>query len=342
MTSTRMRAARFYGPGRPLQIEDIPIPAPRGDEILVRVRAAGVCHTDVHVRSGRIPLLPSHELPLTLGHETAGEGAAVGPGIKGIREGDAVVVWGARGCGRCRLCHSGSEYLCNQATWLNGGYAQYTLVPGARYLAPLEGVDPVQAAPLADAGLTPLHAIRKVLPRLRAGDHAVLFGVGGLGHMAVQILRALSPATQIIAVDIEPSKRELALKLGARHAVDGLENPIERIAEITGDSGAAAVLDFVGSDASLAAALSSVAKAGILVVVGMAGGVLPLSPLTLPPEAWLTTSMWGSFPELEEVLTLAREGRIHCETSVFDLDALNDAFDQLESGKVLGRAVVVP
>lgn len=337
-----MRAARFYEPGQNLRIEDVPIPEPRGDEVLVRVRAAGVCHTDVHVRSGRIPLVPDVELPLILGHETAGEVAAVGPGRAGIREGDAVVVWGARGCGRCLLCHSGCEHLCNQGTWLNGGYAEYMLVPGARYLAPLDGVDPLQAAPLADAGLTPLHAIRKVLPRLRAGDHVVLFGMGGLGHLAVQVLRALSPSTEIIAVDIAPSKCELALKLGAQHAIDGLGDPAERIGEIAGDSGAAAVLDFVGSDESLAAALRSVSKAGILVIVGMAGGTLPVSAFTLPSEATLTTSMWGSFPELEEVLTLARDGRIRCETSVFAFETLNDALDQLESGEVLGRAVVVP
>ncbi|MCP4908830.1 MAG: NAD(P)-dependent alcohol dehydrogenase [bacterium] len=342
MTTSRMRAARFYEPGQALRIEEIPIPEPRGHEVLVRVRAAGVCHTDIHIRSGQLPLVPGVELPLTLGHETAGEVAALGPDVEGVREGDEVVVWGARGCGRCRLCHSGSESLCDQGTWLNGGYAEYALIPGPRYLASLGGVDPVQAAPLADAGLTPLHAIRKALPRLRAGDHVALFGLGGLGHLAVQILRALSPSTEIIAVDIEPSKRALALKLGARHAVDGLDHPVERIAEITGGSGAAAVLDFVGSDDSLRAALPSLGKAGILVIVGMAGGVLPISAFTLAPEASLTTSMWGSFPELEEVLALAREGAIRCETSVFDLERLNDVLDQLASGEVLGRAVVVP
>ncbi len=337
-----MRAALFYEPGRRLEIEDVPIPEPDGDEILLRVRAAGVCHTDVHIRSGRLPLVPGVELPMTLGHETAGEVAALGSGVKGFREGDAVVVWGARGCGRCRLCHSGSECLCSQATWLNGGYSEYMLVPGARYLAHLNGVDPLQAAPMADAGLTPLHAIRKVLPGLRAGDRIVLFGMGGLGHMAVQILHALSPSTEIIAVDIESSKRELALTLGAHHFVDGLDDPVQRIREITREEGAAAVLDFVGSDDSLSAGLRCLGKTGAFVIVGMAGGVLPVSAFTLPLEATLTTSMWGSFPELEEVLTLAREGKIRCETSVFELDGLNDALDQLDSGKVLGRAVVVP
>ena len=148
MTAARMRAARFYEPGQALRIEAIPIPEPRGDEVLVRVRAAGVCHTDVHIRSGEIPLMPGIELPLTLGHETAGEVAAVGPNVTGIREGDAVVIWGARGCGGCRLCHDGLESICDQATWLSGGYAEYALVPGARYLVMLDGVDPLQAAPI--------------------------------------------------------------------------------------------------------------------------------------------------------------------------------------------------
>jgi propanol-preferring alcohol dehydrogenase len=337
-----MRAARFYGPGQDLRVEDVPVPEPRESEVLVRVRATGVCHTDIHIRSGQLPLLPTIEVPLTLGHETAGEVAAVGPDCKGIQEADNVVIWGARGCGRCRLCSSGSEVLCDQSAWLNGGYADYVLVPGPRYLADSSGVDATQAAPLADAALTPLRAVRKALPHLRAGDHVVIFGVGGLGHMAIQIIRALCPAAAIVAVDIEPSKRELAMKLGADHAVDGLDDPAARIAQITGAPGAAAVLDFVGNDASLAAALASLGKQGIVVIVGMAGGVLPVSAFTLPAEAKITTSMWGSHAELEEVMTLARGGQIHCETSVFGLEGINDVFDRVEQNKVVGRAVIVP
>ena len=337
-----MRAARFYRAGEGLQLDDVPIPQPRGDEVLVRIRAAGVCHTDVHIRSGGIPLVPGIALPLTLGHENAGEVAAVGPDASGVREGDAVVVWGARGCGRCRLCQSGSEYLCGQSTWLSGGYADYFLVPSERYVALLDGVDPVQAGPLADAGLTPLHAIRKVLPRLRAGDPVVLLGVGGLGHMAVQILRTLCPAAELIAVDVEPSKLELARELGAQHVVDGREDPERRILEITGAAGAVAVLDFVGTDASLTAAAGCVGKAGIAVIVGMGGGTFALSPFALAPEAVLTTSLWGSFPELEEVLSLARQGRIRCETTLFGLDGVNAALDQVERGTLVGRAVITP
>jgi propanol-preferring alcohol dehydrogenase len=337
-----MRAVRFYAPGEPLRVEEVPVPEPRGSEVLVRMRAAGVCHTDIHIRSGVLSLLPEFELPLTLGHENAGEVAALGPEARGVREGEPVVVWGARGCGRCRLCHSGSENLCSQTYWLNGGYADYMIVPHPRHLAELRGVDPTQAAPLADAGLTPLRAVRKALPRLRAGDPVVVFGIGGLGHMAIQILRALAPGVEIIAVDIEPAKRELALELGAAHALDGLDDPAARIGEITGEGGAMAVLDFVGGNDSLAAALPSVGKAGLLVIVGMAGGVLPVSAFTLAPEATITTSLWGSFAELEEVLALARNGNIHCETSLFELDQVDEVFDRVEDGKLVGRAVLVP
>jgi propanol-preferring alcohol dehydrogenase len=337
-----MRAVRFYAPGEPLRVEEVPTPEPRGSEVLIRMRAAGVCHTDIHIRSGVLPLLAEFEPPLTLGHENAGEVAALGPEAQGLREGEPVVVWGARGCERCRLCHSGYENLCNQAYWLNGGYADYMIVPHPRHLAALQGVDPTQAAPLADAGLTPLRAVRKAFPRLRSGDPVVVFVIGGLGHMAIQILRALAPGVEIIAVDIEPAKRELALELGAAHAVDGLDDPAARIREITAEAGAMAVLDFVGGDASLAAALPSLGKAGLLVIVGMAGGVLPVSAFTLAPEATITTSLWGSFAELEEVLALARNGHIHCETSLFDLDAADEVFDRVEGGKLVGRAVLVP
>jgi propanol-preferring alcohol dehydrogenase len=160
--------------------------------------------------------------------------------------------------------------------------------------------------------------------------------------MAIQILRALSPAAEIIAVDIEPPKRELAKKLGAKHVVDGLDAPEARIRQITGGSGAVAVLDFVGIEASLAAAAACLAKQGILVIVGMGGGVLPISAFTLPAEAKVTTSMWGSYSELEEVLALARMGQIHCETSIFGLETVNDVFDQVEQNKLVGRAVIIP
>jgi propanol-preferring alcohol dehydrogenase len=227
-------------------------------------------------------------------------------------------------------------------TWLSGGYADYFLIPSERYVAQLDGVDPVQAGPLADAGLTPLHAIRKVLPRLRAGDPVALLGVGGLGHMAIQILRALCPSAELIAVDVDPSKLELARALGSQHVVDGREDPQGRILEITGAAGAAAVLDFVGTDASLTTAVGCVGKAGTVVIVGMGGGTLALSPFAMAPEAVVTTSLWGSFPELEEVLSLARQGQIRCETTSFGLDAVNDALDQVEHGTLLGRAVIIP
>jgi len=342
MSSINMRAARFHQPNENLHLDDVEIPEPSGDEVLVRVRAAGVCHTDVHIRNGMIPLVPSIPLPLTLGHENAGEIARLGPNASVLREGDSVVVWGARGCGICRLCQSGDENLCGQGTWLSGGYADYVLVPSERYLARLDGVDPVQAAPLADAGLTPLHAIRKVLPRLRAGDPVVLFGVGGLGHMAIQILRALSPASEIIAVDVEPEKLALARELGAHHAVDGREDPAGRIRQIVGAAGAPAVLDFVGTDATLAASLQCLGTAGMLVMVGLGGGTLAVSPFAAAAEAVVTSSMWGSFGELEEVLVLAREGLIRCTTSVFDLEQVNVALDGVESGTIAGRAVLTP
>src|SRR5438128_1668255 len=215
-----MRAARLHAFGEPLRIDEMAVPEVARDEVLIRIAGAGVCHSDLHIRTGEFPLPPGFELPLTLGHENAGYVEAVGPEVKSVERGDAVAVWGGRGCGSCRICRQGDEQCCNMALWVAaGGYAELMHVPSERFLIPLDGLDPVAAAPLADAGLTPYRAIRKVLPHLYPGAAVVVVGIGGLGHMALQILKAVAPSTRIIAVDVARDRLDAALALGASDAV---------------------------------------------------------------------------------------------------------------------------
>jgi len=229
------------------------------------------------------------------------------------------------------------------ALWVAaGGYAELMHVPSERFLIPLDGLDPVAAAPLADAGLTPYRAIRKVLPHLYPGAAVVVVGIGGLGHMALQILKAVAPSTRIIAVDVARDRLDAALALGASDAVDAGGDPAGEIMRLTGGEGAQAVIDLVGSDASLRTAAGAVGRMGIIVVVGLGGGTLPYSFLGVRAECTVTCSYWGSYNEFREVLALARGGHIRPVVRRYRLEQVNEALDSLERGEVHGRAVITP
>lgn len=311
--------------------------------MLIRVAGAGVCHSDLHIRSGEFPLPPGFEMPLTLGHENAGYVEAVGPDVQRVKRGDAVAVWGGRGCGSCRICRQGDEQCCNIALWVAaGGYAEFMHVPSERFLVKLDGLDPIAAAPLADAGLTPYRAIKKSLPYLYPGAAVAVLGIGGLGHMAMQILRALTPSTRVIAVDVSEDRLEAATQLGASDVVDARGDAAAEIVRLTGGEGAQAVIDLVGSDASLRTAAAATGRKGIIVLVGLAGGTLPYSFLGMRSECTVTSSYWGSYDEFEEVLALARGGSIRATVRRYSLDQVNEALDSLARGQVQGRAVVTP
>ena len=338
-----MKAARLHALRQPLRIDEVTTPVVARDEVLIRIAGAGICHSDLHIRSGEFPLPPGFDLPLTLGHENAGYVEAVGPDVTSIRRGDAVAVWGGRGCGSCRICRQGDEQCCNMALWVAaGGYAELMHVPSERFLIPLDGLDPVAAAPLADAGLTPYRAIKKVLPHLYPGAAVVVVGIGGLGHMALQILKAVAPSTRIIAVDVARDRLDAALALGASDAVDAGGDPAGEIMRLTGGEGAQAVIDLVGSDATLRTAAGAVGRMGIIVVVGLGGGTLPYSFLGVRAECTVTCSYWGSYNEFREVLALARGGHIRPVVRRYPLEQVNEALDSLERGEVHGRAVITP
>jgi propanol-preferring alcohol dehydrogenase len=311
--------------------------------VLVKIAAAGVCHSDIHQKDGSIP--PAR-LPIILGHENAGWVEALGPGAEGVSPGDPVVVYGGWGCGRCRFCLGGQEQLCGSAQWgglgPDGGYAQYLLVPAARHLVPAPGLDLVEAAGLTDAGLTPYRAVNKALARLVPGSSALVIGAGGLGQYAVQFLKLLTQA-RVIVVDTAPAKLARAGTLGADVVIDGsAPDLLEQITAAAGGEGVSAALDFVGIDSTMRTGVSSLARQGIFVLVGLAGGTVPFSFFGTASESVVTSSSWGSRNDLAELVALARSGKIVTTTERYALADINAAFERLEHAEVEGRAVVIP
>jgi propanol-preferring alcohol dehydrogenase len=228
------------------------------------------------------------------------------------------------------------------ALWIMGGYAEFMHLPSPRFLIKLNSLDPAEAAPLADAGLTPYRAIKKALPHLHPGAFVAVLGVGGLGHLSIQILKALSPGARVVAVDITDEKLALASTLGAHHVVDGRGDAVSEILRITGGEGAQAVIDLVGTDATMQTAAATAARKGMIVIVGIGGGTLPYSFIGTRAECTVTNSYWGSYTEFEELLALATQGLVRPTIHRFSLDQINEAMDLLQRGRIQGRAVIVP
>lgn len=343
-----MRALRMVGFDREPELMEIPEPTPGPGEVVIRVGGAGACHSDLHILY-ELDASSVWQLPMTLGHESAGWVHALGSGVKGFTEGDPIAVYGAWGCGLCPRCMVGMENYCERPSVIgggglgcDGGMADYLLVPHQRHLVPLpQGLDPAVAAPLTDAGLTPYHAIRRSWPKLTPDATCVLIGVGGLGHVAVQIARATT-AAQVIAVDVKPEALELARKVGAHHAVLSNDTAGAAIRELTGGRGADVVIDFVGATATLDLARSVARNMGDVTIVGIGAGEVPLSFFSQPYEVNIATTYWGSRPELVELLTLAASGQVGTERTLYSLDNAAVAYRDLHDGTVTGRAVVVP
>jgi alcohol dehydrogenase, propanol-preferring len=342
-----MEAIQLTAWERPAAHVDVPTPEPGPGEVLVRVAGAGLCHSDLHLMHWPAGSLP-YELPFTLGHEVAGTVAALGAGADGLEVGEPVLVYGPWGCGRCRACSVGAEHVCEAdgmargaGLGRDGGLAEYMVVPSPRLTVPIDGLDPVAAAPLADAALTPYHAIRRALHLLRPGTSAVVIGVGGLGHVAVQLLKALSPA-RVVAVDRRDEALELATGSGADVVLQagGLAAP--ELQRAAGRRGAALVVDCVGSDETLALAAGAVAPGGQVAIIGLGGGTFPMRFGAVALETHVIFSFWGTREELVDVVELARAGAIELEVERVPLAAVPAAYERLAAGGCSGRVVAVP
>lgn len=331
-------------------LKDVDRPTPGPGEVLLKVAGAGACHSDVAIfqdfREGTPGAVPPS---FVLGHENSGWVEELGPGVEGLNKGDAYLAYGPIGCQHCKACSRGQDTYCENAASMpylgvglgrDGGMAEYVSVP-VRNLVPLGDADPVEAAPLSDAGLTPYHAIKLALPKLNGGGkYALVIGLGGLGLIGVQILKALTGAT-VIATDMKQDAMAEAERLGAV-TVPGGEDQIQRIREITGGRGVDAAFDFVGVSGTVNTAMGSMALQGRCTIVGIAGGAYEWSFFTNPYEVELTNTYWGTIQDLHEVMDMFKAGQIKPMYSTYSMDQALDAYRDLVDGKISGRAVVVP
>ncbi|OAH13658.1 NAD(P)-dependent alcohol dehydrogenase [Streptomyces jeddahensis] len=344
-----MKALQYREIGAAPEVVTVPDPEPGPGQVLLKVTAAGVCHSDIAVMEWPAEGFP-YELPMTLGHEGVGTVAALGAGVTGLAEGDAVAVYGPWGCGTCAKCAEGKENYCLRAGELGlfppglgapGSTAEYMLVDDARHLVPIGGLDPVATVPLTDAGLTPYHAIKRSLPKLVPGSTAVVIGTGGLGHVAIQLLRAMT-AARVIALDVSEDKLALARTVGAHEAVLSDAQAAATVRELTGGVGAQAVFDCVGVEPTVKTAGAVAAVESDVTIVGIGGAGLPVGFGHLPFEVSVTAPYWGSRGELFEVIELARAGALSVHTETFSLDEAPLAYERLHAGKINGRAVILP
>jgi alcohol dehydrogenase, propanol-preferring len=317
--------------------------------VLLKVGGAGACHSDLHLLEAPAGS-KSMTLPFTLGHENAGWVEQMGPGATGFAPGDPVIVYGPWGCGLCMNCRQGMENYCETLGkpspgglgGTDGGMAEYLLVPSTRYLIPLGSLDPREAAPLTDAGLTSYHAVKRSAHLLGPGSTAVVIGAGGLGQMAIQVIKALASATTVVAVDTSEDKLKIATTMGADEALVSGEDAVKRIKDMTRGQGAEAVLDFVGIDPTLTMAAQVSRVLGQITIVGLGDAALPVNFNSPAKECSVASPFWGSIPELVEVIELAQVGKIKMLVEHFALDSAAEAYHLLHDGKIQGRAVVTP
>ena len=342
-----MQAFQFIEAQKPAQLRNVDVPEPGPGEVLLKIGGAGACHSDLHILEGpaRVPALK----PFTLGHENAGWVEKMGPGATGFKKGDPVIVYGPWGCGLCPNCRVGRENYCQNPGDIiagglgsNGGMANYFLVPSTRFLIPLGDLDPRDAAPLSDAALTSYHAVKRSLHLLGAGSTAVVIGAGGLGQMAIQVLRVLSGATTVIAVDTSDDKLKIAKSMGADEVLLSGDAAVTRIKDITRGQGAELVLDMVGIAPTLKMSAQVARVLGHLTIVGLGSGSVPVNFHGPAKECSVSAPYWGYIPELMEVVSLAQAGKIKMLVEHFPLERAGEAYHLLHDGKIQGRAVITP
>jgi alcohol dehydrogenase/propanol-preferring alcohol dehydrogenase len=343
----------------PLKEVEVPTPPPAGTQVLIKVKAAGVCHSDLHIWEGgydlghgRKPLSLKDRgvsLPRTMGHETVGEVLAFGPDAKsaagGLKVGDIALVYPWLGCGKCETCLAGDENMClkpnSVGVYCDGGYAEHLTVPHPRYLLDLKGLDPVTAAPYACSGVTTYSALKKV--EAHFNTPIVIFGAGGLGLMALSLLKAMGGKGAIV-VDIDARKREAAEQAGALATVDGkAPDALEQLANKAGGP-IRAVIDLVGNAATTQLGFDCLTKGGKLVIVGLFGGGAPWALPLIPIKAiTIQGSYVGNLRETQELLDLVRTRKIGpIPVTPMPLAKANDALVELQKGRLVGRAVLTP
>ena len=341
-----MKAIRVHAYGQPPRHDDVPEPRATGpDDVIVRIGGAGLCRTDLHIIDGWLADLIPAELPLVLGHENAGWIHALGPAVDHLAVGDPVICHPNLTCGMCGACRAGDDMRCARGPDLpgltrTGGMAELFKTRARAVVKLAPEAAPAEVAALADAGLTAYHAVRKAVPDLGPGTSAVAVGAGGLGHIGIQCLKAMTPAS-VIAVDTSEEALKLAGSWGADHEVRADGQQAQRVRDLTGQ-GADAVFDFVGEDATIGDSVAMLRPGGTYYLVGYGGTVtLPTMAMVLG-EITVAANLIGTYADLADLVALADQGKVVLHSSRYPLEAANDAIDDLRRGRIRGRAVLIP
>jgi NAD+-dependent secondary alcohol dehydrogenase Adh1 len=342
-----MKAARLHRYHDPLRVEEIDEPKVVGPlDVVVRIGAAGLCRTDLHIQEGQWAEKSQVKLPYTPGHENAGWIHEVGSAVTNVEVGDTVIVHPYVTCGLCGACRAGDDMHCANGSFpgidRDGGFAEF-LLTSARSVVKLDpSLHPADIAALADAGLTAIHAIKKAVPLLGAGTKVVVIGAGGLGHIGIQCLKAYTP-TEIIVVDPSEPALELARELGADHTVkvEGSSH-VETVRELTDGLGAQAIIDFVGDKGAVEDGVAMVQDGGFYYVIGYGQNIDIPTIDVISREISFIGNLVGTYVDLQDLMTLTAQGKVTLHTSVYPLDAINDAMADLENGRLQGRGILVP
>nr|AIE97890.1 alcohol dehydrogenase (adhP) [uncultured marine thaumarchaeote KM3_03_D08] len=349
-----MKSAQIIEPNKPLEINDTELPKPNGTQVIIKVKSTGVCHSDLHLWEGGYDTGDGFmkvtdrgvKFPVTPGHEVVGNIEDVGDSVEGVNIGDLVLVYPWIGCGECPTCKKGDTNLCESPRSLgvfqDGGYAEYVLVPDAKFLAKIDNLDPDAAASLACSGLTAFTAVKKALTN--SPENILIVGAGGLGLMGVQIASALTKAN-IICADLDDEKLESAKKLGATHIINTKESDaVKKIMSICNEKGVDSIIDFVNAPPTVKMDLSLIRKRGNIILVGLFGGSVELSLVSVPLKAITIQGAYtGNYNDMLELIKLAQRGVINPIVSKhYKLDEANTALGDLKNRKIIGRAVINP
>ncbi len=341
-----MRAVRVVGYHRNLEMTEVDVPVPTGPwDVVVKIGGAGVCRTDLHILEGQWAEKSQVALPYTIGHENAGWVHAVGSAVTNVAEGDKVILHPLVTCGLCRACRSGDDVHCENSQFpginTNGGYAEYLLTTARSCVKIADTLEPADVAALADAGLTAYHAAARASRRLTPRDTCVVIGAGGLGHIGIQVLKAMTPA-RLVVVDRNPAALKLAESIGADVGVLGDGTHVEAVLDLTGGTGAEVVVDFVGENGSTSEGIAMTRQAGEYHVVGYGENIdVPTIDL-ISAEKTIVGNLVGSYNDLQDLMALAARDLVRLHTQKYALDDFQQAVSDLDAGNVRGRAILVP
>lgn len=342
-----MKAVRLHDYRKPPTIEEVPEPALTGPlDVIVRIGGAGVCRTDLHIIEGQFADVMGPSLPYTIGHENAGWVHEIGSGVTNLAVGDTVILHPQPSCGLCSACRAGRDMQCTDAFFPgvsnnDGGMAEFMRTTARACVVLDPSTDPASVAALADAGITAYHAVRKAVPLLYPGTFAVVQGAGGLGHIGIQVLAAMT-ATRIVVVDRNSDALALAKDFGAHEVVLADGTQVEKVLELTGGKGADVVFDFVAEEGAEADAWVMTAAGGAQFVIGYGGQLSIATVDAVLGEKSIVGNSVGSYSDLAELMVLAQSGAVTLHTQRYPLESAVEALEDLALGRVRGRAILVP